>query len=367
MEYTEVNVFDYWRVIKKRRWLITVITAVSLLISALITSTITEQYVASVSVLMPEGRRAAAGAGLAYLSQILSTSYNPAGDRPYAEILQSRMIAKKVAKILGRASYAGISVYKTGGRDIFTISCRHSDRKMAALMANAFAKALFEYEQEAGEKAIATRYNFVNQEFKKATENLKNAEESLIGFQKINKTLSVEREADIAINAIARLKYEVIDSEAEYENALKFYSPEHPDMIQLKTIIDSKKAKLAEEITKALSAEPEKGAADVGVGVMSNMLEKATQARKLQKMVEVHTAIYRFLLEEHEKLKLEMGKTVEPFEIIDPAVPPKEPSIPNVKLNIFLGFILGFVAGLSLSFFLEYLEALKKKEIYSGS
>lgn len=363
MEYSEVNIFDYFRVIKKRRWLIITVTVIAILLAALVTATIPEQYVASVTILLPQSRATSGGAGLAYLSQVFSTAYSPSSaeyGRPYQEMLQSRYIAKKVAKILGLSSYAGLGVYRSAGRTLFTISCKHSDRKFAALEANAFAKALYEYEQESAAEAIVERSQFVAMELKKADENLKAAEQTLINYQRINKTISVESEASVAVNVVARIKYDILAEEAELNNALKFYSPDHPDIIQLRNDIETKKAKLEEEISKAISPESnfEGGMAS---GVMSNILEKAARSRRLQKMVDVQAAIYRFILEEFEKLKLEKVKTIKPFEIMDPAIPPKFPTIPNVKFNLFLGFMLGFIAGLSLSFFLEYLESLPKK------
>jgi uncharacterized protein involved in exopolysaccharide biosynthesis len=362
VEYSEVNIFDYFRVIKKRRWLIATVTTVAILLASIITSATPEQYVATAVLLQPVGRRAGSGAGLAYLSQVLSASaYNPSEfERPYQELLQTQLLAKKVAKILGRSSTAGISVYRLSGRSVFNISCKSSDRKLAALMANAYVQALYEYEQDLAQKALDQRISYINMQLKKQEENLSKAEQALIQFQRENQTLSVDGEVSVAVQAIARIKYEIIEQEAELNNALRYYSENHPDMVQLRNNVETKKAKLQEEIEKALSPSPAKSKA--GGAVMSNMLEKAAQFARLQKMVEVHRAIARTMVEESEKLKLEKAKIYKPFEVVDPAVPARFPSIPNVKFNLFLGFILGFVAGLSLSFFLEYLEVLQKKE-----
>jgi uncharacterized protein involved in exopolysaccharide biosynthesis len=82
---------------------------------------------------------------------------------------------------------------------------------------------------------------------------------------------------------------------------------------------------------------------------------------RLSRELEVQNAVYAMLRKEHETVKLESSKDIEPFSIVDRAVRPEGKSKPKVKLNTMIGLVLGLFSGVFLAFFKEYWEKSSKK------
>jgi polysaccharide biosynthesis transport protein len=61
----------------------------------------------------------------------------------------------------------------------------------------------------------------------------------------------------------------------------------------------------------------------------------------------------------NEKLKISSVKPI--ATLLDSAIPPRFPSSPRVKFNLFVAGVLALFIGILLSFFLEYFTAFRKK------
>ena len=81
------------------------------------------------------------------------------------------------------------------------------------------------------------------------------------------------------------------------------------------------------------------------------------EKRKLENMIEFHKLLAAKI--ESEKLDVEIPKT-SIVEITDPAQPGESPVKPNKPLNIILGVVIGLIMGVSLAFFIEYLDTSVK-------
>ena len=81
------------------------------------------------------------------------------------------------------------------------------------------------------------------------------------------------------------------------------------------------------------------------------------EKRKLENMIEFHKLLAAKI--ETEKLDVAIPKT-SIVEITDPAQPGEFPVKPNKPLNIGLGVIIGLIMGVSLAFFIEYLDTSVK-------
>jgi uncharacterized protein involved in exopolysaccharide biosynthesis len=82
---------------------------------------------------------------------------------------------------------------------------------------------------------------------------------------------------------------------------------------------------------------------------------------RLMRDVKVQEAIYTMLLQEFEKSKIEEAKEDLFFEVLDPATTPKSPFRPKPLLYSFLSIFIGLFISTLIAFFFEYLEKLGVK------
>lgn len=357
----QVNIYDYLAVLKKRAGVILAMMIVCVTLGAIVTVTVRETFVASATLLFTDTRRGDTGTGLGGIGQAISSFVSPAQyGYQWDDILKSQMMSMRVAKILGKSSYGGISVSRArgGGSGIYTISCSSSDRKYAAQMANAYVQALYEYEQENARQIIENKMVYLNEKMAETQKSLDAANQSMVAFQRENKALSINREADIYTGLATTLKREIIENEAELETALKTHSPNHPEVLALKDRIEAKKNLLEQEINNALY--PAGSGSRKDSALLTNIIEKSLAFAKLEREVALQNKLYSLLAEEYQKNRIAADQSFEPFKVLDLAVPPRHPSFPNPKQNIILGATVGLILGIVLSFFLEYLEQVKR-------
>lgn len=360
-ENYQVNIYDYLAVLKKRAGVIISLMIVCLTLGAIATVTTREQFVATATLLDTDIQRGTSGSGLGGIGQALSSFVTPAKyGYQWDDILKSQMMSMRVAKILGKSSYSGISVSRArgGGSGIYTISCTSADRKYAAQMANAYVQALYEYEQENALKIIEGRMVYLDEKLAETQRDLDQANQRMVSFQRENKSLNIGQEANIYTGLATQLKREIIDEEAELEAALKTHSPNHPEVLALQDKINAQKDLLEEEVKNALYPVAKNNRNDSGL--LTNIIEKGLAFAKLQREVELQIRLFNLLAEEYQKNRVSLEQSFEPFKILDLAVPPRHPSFPNPKQNIILGLTVGLILGIVLSFFLEYLEQVKK-------
>lgn len=358
----QVNIYDYLAVLRKRAGVIIALMIVCVTLGAIVTVTVRESFVATATLLFTDIRRGDTGTGLGGIGQAISSFVSPAQyGYQWDDILKSQMMSMRVAKILGKSNYAGINVSRArgGGSGIYTISCTSSDRKYAAQMANAYVQALYEYEQENARQIIEKKMTYLAEKMAETQKSLDVANQQMVAFQRENKALSINREADIYTGLATTLKREIIEEEAELETALKTHSFSHPEVLALQDRIEAKKNLLEEEIRNALyPAGDSNGRKDTAL--LTNVIEKGLAFAKLEREVTLQTRLYNLLAEEYQKNRIAADQSFEPFKILDYAVPPRHPSFPNPKQNIILGATVGLILGIVLSFFLEYLEQVKK-------
>lgn len=163
------------------------------------------------------------------------------------------------------------------------------------------------------------------------------------------------------------LKAEYSRVTSEYEEKLKVYKPDYPEMVRLKARLDS----LKDEINKAVgSAEARYRAALNQENSYRNLLEKQKEEvastkndailyESLRIEVEAIRNRYNNLLERQKEMDVSAklsGINATNISIIDKAEIPKRPFSPNKKLNIILALLVGIFGGVGLCFLFEYFD-----------
>jgi succinoglycan biosynthesis transport protein ExoP len=331
MPQYELNIRDYWQIIRKRSLVLVIIFCAVLTFSIIYTNTQKPIYQATASVQWIE-RRSLGG----LLTELVSVT---TGDPllTQARVITSRLILAKVIVELGLiasdaspeeitrradALKARVRTEVVENTDIIRIKAIDANPQLAALMANKIAEVYIAENIKERNKQNHMVRAFIEKQLEEIGAKLKESEETLARFQE------VEVPSGIALPLQNRLA----DLEAKSQNLLRQYTDIHPDVKNIKKEISRVKEQL-----KALP-------------------QKELEYSRLRRDVEINAKLFRELKEKFESARIAEAEKVEDVGLVESALPPALPLRPNKPLNYFLGTALGLMLGLSGAFLVEQLD-----------
>lgn len=173
--------------------------------------------------------------------------------------------------------------------------------------------------------------------------------------------------------SLISLRRNLVDAEQQMAILSESLAENHPDIRRLRAGIADLETKL-EEALEGLKAgvrsdyEVAKARYEALDGELTKIREEDIQMQRdrylpferAQRNLDVQQQILTALRSRvaQEGIKLEIPKT--PVEIVDPAEVPLTPAKPNLLLNILVSIVLGVGAGITLAFFIEYLDTSVK-------
>ena len=155
---------------------------------------------------------------------------------------------------------------------------------------------------------------------------------------------------------------------AQYQQKLQQYRPEFPEMRQLKAQIDELDAQInavAGNIRNSIRAQytiaanEERSLQSQVNGLKGDVLDlrdRSVRYNILQREVDTSRTLYDGLLQRYKEISVAGGVTSNNVSIVDRAVPPEEPSKPNVLINMALAAALGLGFGILSAFAAEALD-----------
>lgn len=166
---------------------------------------------------------------------------------------------------------------------------------------------------------------------------------------------------------------------AQYQQKLQQFRPEFPEMRQLKAQIDELEAQInavagnirnsiRAQYTIAANEERSLQAQVNGLkGDVLDLRDRSVRYNILQREVDTSRTLYDGLLQRYKEISVAGGVTSNNVSIVDRAVPPEEPSKPNVLINMVLAAALGLGLGILAAFAAEALdESLTTPEDVEG-
>jgi polysaccharide biosynthesis transport protein len=177
----------------------------------------------------------------------------------------------------------------------------------------------------------------------------------------------------LADPTIQQLRQEQVKLTVQYNEQLKVYKPDYPDMIQLKQQLDDVASQLnnsAATIRRSLKTQYD--AAQAQVNQLQGQLnqQKATvldernreiQYNILQREVDSTRTLYEGLLDRYKQIGVAGGITTNNISVVDRARPPGGPSQPQPMHNLATAGMAGLAAGVVLAFLLETLDQAVRK------
>ena len=376
----EVNLLDYWRVVWKRRWLISGISVAAVLIAMVVSFQMPKIY-ESTTTLLPSldskdggglgSLLAVTGAGGA--AQGLGISMPGAPVTPtdlFMAMLKSRIMADEVIRQLDlqtvyeaktmqdvRNALGGNTKITVSKEKVIKIIVEAKTPQLAADIANFYVTNLDRLNRTLNVTKAGQTRAFLERRLAETKINLVREEEELKEFQTKNKTVAVEPQAQAMMQAAAMIQGQIIAQEVQLQVMSTYLSPDNPEMARIRSGLD--------ELRKQLSVmESGKGGKGMLPGdrlhpAMITVPTLALAYARVMRELKVQETLYAMLTSQYEQAKLAEARDTPTVQVLDPAIPAERKSKPSIRLNMMIAGALSLFVGIFLAFILEYLGRVR--------
>lgn len=167
---------------------------------------------------------------------------------------------------------------------------------------------------------------------------------------------------------IQGLKKDHATLEAEYFNLAKTFTPDYPQMKNLKSQITSIEQRIEKEksdlmrsvyadYSTALKKEAYlRTAVEAQQRKVLDFQDKASQYQTYKREVDVNKELHNSLLQKLNEVGVAAMSTASSIQVMDKPRFPRRPYKPDIALNLFLSVIFGCMGGVGLAFLVEYFD-----------
>jgi len=376
-----VTLFDYWDVLVARRTMIAAFFLVGTSLALAISLLLPKIYESTSSVLpqleSKEGGALAAlltSPGAAGMAQNLGLGLPGLPTTPtdvFVSILKSRLMADEVIKkfdLMNRyrestmvdtrkelEDHLRITVTK---EKVIKVSVEDEDPQVAADMANFYVANLDRLNRIVTVSKAGQNRAFLERRLGETVESMAKAEEALRDFQAKNKTVAVEAQAKVMIEAAAMIQGQITAQEVQMQVMGGYLSPDNPDLARIRSNVDELKKQLA----MMGSGKDAKGllSTDRLHPAMVAVPDLALQFGRLFRQVKVQETLFTLLTSQHEQAKIAEARDTPTVQVLDSAIPADKRTRPRVLLNVAVAGVLALVIGVFMAFFLDYRTRIRQ-------
>lgn len=349
----EVTIRDYLVIVQRRIWIIAMVFFAITAFAAWRSFRQTPVFQTSAKVVIETTSPQISPLPEMYPTKITDKQYI----RTQQNIIKSRALAEKTMNYLvsigdntfvdsadpAGAFMAGIAVGAVEGTQIIEISYRDIDPLKATKYANALAQNFIEQDIERKLSGVISAENWLESGIRELQEKLKQSEERLIDYIRVNEIVSVpdiERERQSVLEGLRQQK---VDLENNIAEASKRYKEKHPKMISLRTRLQAVEQSVKQETKNLFSLN-----------------EKLVEYKNLKRDVESNRALYESLLRKAKETEVSKELLTTDLRILDLAQVPSSPVSPNRQRDVTTGAMWGLVLGMGVAFFIEFLDSTLK-------
>jgi len=143
---------------------------------------------------------------------------------------------------------------------------------------------------------------------------------------------------------MSSLNADYLRLQSKYDSLANLYGPKHPDMIKVKDEIGALARRIQEERKNTGPGGPllKSPAGDISAAEEEKLLDD--------------------ILNHIQESSVFSSNQMRNIQIVEPAVPPAQPSVPHKMRDGLIAFFASLVAGIFLAFFVEYLDDTLKNE-----
>lgn len=299
-----MELLDLIRILRKYQWMIVLLVIITLAATYVANELITPIYQAEATVMVTQDRVS--------MTMFDMQTLGKDAVMDYVEVLKSRSMAEKVARLLYPSEEITtkfingirdrISVSIVPQTNVIKISATSDDPKDAQELANAYALVFIDDSRMVNQAEARAAREFIEEQLKLVSADLKAAEEALLAFKKEADTVSPTDETKAVLSqltsleaekaeigmalletetklqeayrqlesqeetvlssttvtnnpVLAGIKQRLTDLELELSRALEKYTDRHPTVIALKSEIEEVKLKMEQEVEKIVGSE----------------------------------------------------------------------------------------------------------------
>jgi tyrosine-protein kinase Etk/Wzc len=371
-ESGELDLFDLFAILMKRRRLIGAVTLFITAFMAIVGFTMKPIYRAETKIIPPTASSSSSAAML--VSQlglmpgaagVASPAIRTTSDL-YIEMLKSRTILDRMVDrfdlmkrygIVSRASARKILADAITTRNslrsgVITITVDDPDPVRASDMANGLVEELRKLNNGLSITEAAQRRLFFEEQLGSARDALSRAEDAMKAFQEKTGVVRLDTQADAAITGMSSLKAQIAAKEVQIR-AMKTYSTDqNPDLVMAREELSGLNDQL-----KRLEARGGEGGVTVPAGSIAST---GAEYLRLARDLKFNETLYSLLMSQYQAAKLDEARDAVVIQVLDKAAPPEFRVKPNRKMMIVSGAVIGIIGALMLVGFIEYWGYLRR-------
>ncbi len=206
-------------------------------------------------------------------------------------------------------------------------------KEFSAKLSNSYVAALDSINREKLSSKAKRAREYIEDELVNTRAALDSVEGALMNFQERNKTVSLPEQISAAIDAAAKLKAEIVETEMQMGLLKTNLREDSKDLIALR--------KKLEQLNEQYS-QMELGNQDYLLA-FSEVPELGKQLATLLREVKIQNEVYTMLQQEYYKEKIQENKDLPTVEVLDKAIPPLKASSPRVVLSTITGGVFIFL------------------------
>ena len=347
-----LNLWDYWRIIHKRKWIIISIFFISLISSHFFGEKTKPVYKSTVTINIDTQ------APVAQITGTGVTFWNRSSDgfATQLELIKSYTILKEVGNTLGMLDEessleriaaivtslrAKISISKQKTTSLVNLTATDYDPLKAREIVEAVTQVFIDKNWQDKVKESRNTKDFVEEQLSKLEKNNLMIRKKLesVGVSPDSRKIPTEN-IDIRTR-LAHLKMELANLRARYTD-------NYPGITNILTEIGNIKAQMD---TETLSE-------DESIDELYGIDESITplDAEMLENQLAINQRLYGILRERYEKANLMEASQSKSIEIVNPASIPRTPDVAPEAANMFLGGLIGIVLGLVAALITESMD-----------
>jgi capsular exopolysaccharide synthesis family protein len=264
-------------------------------------------------------------------------------------------------------NYVKIDLEKSSQTDTYTKKFLEEELSKARERLNKAEADVVEYAKENGILSLDDNHASSSAKLQELQKALVTAEIQRIEAESLYKQAAQpDNISDLVGNRIAEtLKTQLVALQAEYQNGLKVFTPQYPDMQRLKQQISVLQSQVNNETKKSgntyraryLAAKSSEDNLRKKVNAYKKDLLKlqdsSIEYMTLQRETETSRQLYKSLFKQLEELNVIANAGASNINVIDVALPPEKKFKPSKKVNLLLGTFVGLVLGLLAAFLRE--------------
>jgi tyrosine-protein kinase Etk/Wzc len=367
----ETNLFEITTVLLRGKiTILTFMVVASALALYLVLFVMKPTYTGIATFLPPQSAPGSAVSQLAsQLGSLSLVALGGGGKTPgdvYVGILKSRTIAEDLIKRFDlqneykakRFSDAAVALkarssFVIGTKDtLITISVIDPDPKRAADLANGYLDALYRQNGRLALTEASQRRLFFEQELEHEKNVLADAEVELKKTEEQTGLISVNGQAQVAIESIAQVRAQISSREIELGALRQAATNENPEVVRVQTQIDGLKQQLQK-------LENDSGVRQFGnyLPATANVPALALEYVRKEREVKYREVLFELIAKQYESARLDEAREAPVLQVVDRAVVPDRKSGPLRTVIVvgfcFLGGLMGCTRVLVKDFFVR--------------